>query len=68
MIDNAFLNDYFARYSRASFGIDFRSQLLAFREFCLEAKQRKGKLMFACNGASAFDADNSSSVYNRMSF
>lgn len=66
MTDNAFLDDYFARYRRALFETDVRPQLLAFRDLCLEVKQRDRKLMFAGNGASASIASHAAVDFTKQ--
>lgn len=47
------LDDYFDRYKRAAFDPEIYAQLTAFHDLGLAVRQRKGKLMFAGNGASA---------------
>jgi D-sedoheptulose 7-phosphate isomerase len=47
------LNDYFARYQRAIFVADVRAKLAAFHDLAVAIRERKRKLMFAGNGASA---------------
>ena len=66
MTDNTFLDDYFARYRRALFETDVRSQLLAFRDLCLEVRRRDGKLMFAGNGASASIASHAAVDFTKQ--
>lgn len=46
------LDSYYARFQPA-FDKKYYTALKAFRELCLEVRERKGKLMFAGNGASA---------------
>lgn len=66
MTDSAFLDDYFARYRRALWETDVRAELLAFRDLCLEVKQRDGKLMFAGNGASASIASHAAVDFTKQ--
>ena len=66
MTDNEFFDDYFARYRRALLETDVRPQLLAFRDLCLEVKQRDGKLMFAGNGASASIASHAAVDFTKQ--
>ena len=66
MNDNAFLDDYFARYRRALLETDVRAELLAFRDLCLEVKQRDGKLIFAGNGASASIASHAAVDFTKQ--
>ena len=47
------LDDYMARYQRAIFVPEVRAKLAAFYNLAIEIRERKRKLMFAGNGASA---------------
>lgn len=49
----AWLDDYFDRYKRAAFEQEIYAPLAAFHDLALAVRERKGKLMFAGNGASA---------------
>jgi D-sedoheptulose 7-phosphate isomerase len=66
MTDSAFFDDYFARYRRALLETDVRPELLAFRDLCLEVKQRDGKLIFAGNGASASIASHAAVDFTKQ--
>ena len=66
MTDNAFLDDYFTRYRRALLETDVRAELLAFRDLCLEVKERDGKLIFAGNGASASIASHAAVDFTKQ--
>jgi D-sedoheptulose 7-phosphate isomerase len=66
MTDNEFLDDYYARYRRALLETDVRPQLCAFRDLCLEVKERDGKLMFAGNGASASIASHAAVDFTKQ--
>ena len=47
------LDEYYARYRRTIFTPDARAKLIAFRDLAIAVRERKRKLMFAGNGASA---------------
>jgi D-sedoheptulose 7-phosphate isomerase len=47
------LDDYAARYRRAIFAADARTKAVAFHDLAVTVRERKRKLMFAGNGASA---------------
>jgi len=47
------LDDYLGRYRRTIFAADVRDQLVAFHDLAVAVRNRKAKLMFAGNGASA---------------
>lgn len=49
---DAWLDDYFARFKPAFDRVHYQN-LVAFHDLCLQVRERKGKLMFAGNGASA---------------
>lgn len=47
------LDDYYARYQRAIFAPEIRKSLTQFHDLAVSIRERKCKLMFAGNGASA---------------
>jgi D-sedoheptulose 7-phosphate isomerase len=49
----SWLADYLARYQRSIFVADVRARLVAFHDLAVAIRDRKRKLMFAGNGASA---------------
>ncbi|MDE4193117.1 D-sedoheptulose-7-phosphate isomerase [Phaeobacter gallaeciensis] len=51
--DNAWLDDYFKRYTSASFEPSIYPLLTEFRDLVLDVRARGNKLIFAGNGASA---------------
>jgi D-sedoheptulose 7-phosphate isomerase len=50
---NSWLDDYLARYQRSIFVPEARSKLTAFYDLAVSVRERRRKLMFAGNGASA---------------
>ncbi|MFT8243821.1 SIS domain-containing protein [Roseomonas sp. BN140053] len=50
---NGWLDDYFKRYTADAFDPRHYPQLVAFRDLALSIRERKKKMMFAGNGASA---------------
>jgi D-sedoheptulose 7-phosphate isomerase len=52
-INRQWLSSYFALYNSDAFGEKNFDQLIKFYKLCLAVRERKGKLMFAGNGASA---------------
>ena len=63
--DKTFLEDYFGLYRRLLLETDVKSELLAFRDLCLEVKARGNKLIFAGNGASASIASHAATDYTQ---
>ncbi|WP_237182486.1 D-sedoheptulose-7-phosphate isomerase [Roseomonas marmotae] len=50
---NSWLGQYFDLYRSALATENINEKLVAFHDLCLQVRERKGKLMFAGNGASA---------------
>ena len=63
--DQAFLENYFGLYRRLLLETDIKSELLAFRDLCLEVKARGNKLIFAGNGASASISSHAATDYTQ---
>jgi len=63
--DQSFLDNYFALYRRLLLKTDIKGKLLAFRDTCLEVKERRNKLIFAGNGASASIASHAATDYTQ---
>lgn len=65
--EHAFLEKHFMEHERALFGVDNRSELVAFRDLCREVSKKGGKMIFAGNGGSASIASHAATDFTKQS-
>jgi D-sedoheptulose 7-phosphate isomerase len=65
MDENLFINDYWNLYQKA-LSVDVSSELIDFKNLCLQVKSNHNKLMFAGNGASASIASHAALDFTKQ--
>lgn len=65
--ETEFLKDYFTQHERFLSCDEAHSSLVAFRDICLEASDRGGKVIFAGNGGSASIASHAATDFTKQS-
>ena len=63
--DHIFLHNWFATFRKLLLETDIKTELLAFRDLCLEVQANGNKLIFAGNGASASISSQAATDYTQ---